>query len=415
MKDQYDVIVIGGGPAGCTAAALIAEAGHSTLLIEREKMPRFHVGESLMPETYWPLQRLGVLDRMKSGSFVTKKSVQFVTASGKESEPFYFTEHDPRECSTTWQVERADFDQMLFERAGELGADCYDATRVMDIMMDEGEVARGVKLKLADGTLKEVYAKVVIDGSGQQSLIANKLGIREENPKLRKAAIWGYWKDARRDEGDNGGATIIMQTCEKDSWFWFIPLSNNITSIGCVGDTDYMLKRGCDSEAVYQQELEKCPGLQSRLENSERVGKLHVTKEYSYWTKKHSGDGWVLVGDAFGFIDPIYSSGVYFALVMGEKAADAVIAGLAKGDVSAAQLGCWCDEFKEGAAWIRKLVEAFYTKEFSFGSFMKANPNFRGNLTDLLIGRIFYDGVGDIFGKMDPVLEKAGMDGMMFA
>jgi hypothetical protein len=106
---------------------------------------------------------------------------------------------------------------------------------------------------------------------------------------------------------------------------------------------------------------------------------------------------------------------VYFALVMGEKAADAVIAGLGKGDVSAAQLGCWCDEFKEGAAWIRKLVEAFYTKEFSFGSFMKENPNFRGNLTDLLIGRIFYDGVGDIFGKMDPVLDKAGMDGMMIA
>lgn len=189
MRDQYDVIVIGGGPAGCTAAALIAEAGHSALLIEREKMPRFHVGESLMPETYWPLQRLGLLDRMKESEFVSKKSVQFVTATGKVSAPFYFTEHDPRECSTTWQVERADFDQMMFERAAELGADCHDATRVMDIMMDEGAVARGVKLKLADGTLKEVYAKVVIDGSGQQSLIAHKLGIREENPNHRKAAV----------------------------------------------------------------------------------------------------------------------------------------------------------------------------------------------------------------------------------
>jgi flavin-dependent dehydrogenase len=204
-----------------------------------------------------------------------------------------------------------------------------------------------------------------------------------------------------------------MQTIAKDSWFWFIPLSNNITSIGCVGDTDYMLKRGCDTDAVYQQELEKCPGLQSRLESSERIGKLHVIKEYSYWTTKHAGEGWGLVGDALGFIDPIYSSGVYFALVMGEKAADAVIDGLAKGDVSAAQLGRWCDEFKGGVGWIRKLVEAFYTKEFSFGSFMKANPNFRGNLTDLLIGRIFYDGVGEIFGKMDPVLEKAGADGIV--
>jgi len=330
--------------------------------------------------------------------------VQFVSASGKESEPFYFTEHDPRESSTTWQVERADFDQMLFDRASELGADCYDQTRVLDVLLNDDGAARGVKLRTADGQTREISAKVVMDGSGQSSLIANKLGLREDIPDLRKAAIWGYYKNAMRDEGDNSGATIVMHTNQKDSWFWFIPLSNEVTSIGCVGDSDYLLKTGLDSEARYQQELDRCPGLQSRLEKAERVGKINVAKEYSYWTKQHSGQGWVLIGDAFGFLDPIYSSGVYFALVMGERAADAVIEGFEQDDLSAKQLGTWCEDFKRGSRWIHKLVDAFYTKDFSFGGFMRDNPQFRGNLTDLLIGRIFNDGVGDMFEKMDPAM-----------
>ena len=407
MQDSYDVIVIGGGPAGCTAAGLVAEAGNSTFLLERESHPRFHVGESLMPECYWPLQRLGMIDRMQQSKFVRKKSVQFVTGTGKESAPFYFEEHDPRESSTTWQVERADFDKMLWDRAGELGADCHDETRVLDLLMDESGKATGVKLRTRDGETRSVSARVVMDGSGQQSFVANKLGLKEDIPGLKKAAIWTYYKNAQRDEGDNAGATIIMHTENKDSWFWFIPLSDDITSIGCVGDHDYMLKTALDKEARYALEMDRCPGLKSRLVNAEQVDKIRVTKEYSYWTQQHSGDGWVLIGDAFGFIDPLYSSGVYFALVMGERAADAVIDGLKADDTSAAQLGSWCDGFKSGSQLIRKLVEAFYTREFSFGGFIKDNPQFQGNLTDLLIGRIFYDGAENIFNSMDPVVAEA--------
>lgn len=360
-----------------------------------------------MPECYWTLQRLGLIDRMNQSKFVRKKSVQFVAANGKESAPFYFQEHDPRESSTTWQVERADFDKMLWDRASELGADCVDKTRVLDVLFDDDQRARGVKLRSEDGQIREIRCEVVMDGTGQQSLIANKLGLKQDLPNLKKAAIWTYYRNAMRDEGDNAGATIIMHTHNKDSWFWFIPLSDDITSIGCVGDSDYMLKQGQDSEARYGLELERCPGLQSRLEQAERVGKIHVAKEYSYWTKQHAGDGWVLMGDALGFIDPLYSSGVYFALVMGERAADAVSAGFAKGDLSANQLGSWCDGFKQGSSLIHKLVLAFYTKEFSFGGFIKNNPQFQGNLTDLLIGRIFYDGAGTIFQEMDPVVAKA--------
>ena len=137
------------------------------------------------------------------------------------------------------------------------------------------------------------------------------------------------------------------------------------------------------------------------------VSEFHAIKEFSYFTSQHAGDGWVLIGDAWGFIDPIYSSGVYFALKSGELAADAVVEGLARGDTSGQQLGKWTDGFKVGVNWVRKLVEAYYTNEFSFGSFMREFPQHRGNLTDLLIGRIFYDGAGQIFQDMDPRLEAS--------
>ncbi|MFN3192508.1 MAG: NAD(P)/FAD-dependent oxidoreductase [Aureliella sp.] len=412
MQSNYDVVVIGGGPAGCSAAALVAEAGQSTLLLERESVPRFHVGESLMPECYWPLKKLGMIDRMKQSDFVPKKSVQFVGASGRTSAPFYFEEHDPRENSTTWQVERAKFDKMLWDRASELGADCVDETRVMDVMFDDSNRATGVKIRTPDGEIREIQSKVVMDGSGQQSLIANKLGLKQDIPNLKKAAIWSYYKGAQRDEGDNSGATVIMHTSEKDSWFWYIPLSDGITSIGCVGDNEYMLKSGLDSEARYNLEIERCEGLKPRLEGAERVDKVHVAKEYSYWTSQHSGDGWVLIGDAFGFIDPLYSSGVYFALVMGDRASESVNEAFRKGDFSGQQLGSWCENFKHGSTLIRKLVEAFYTKEFSFAGFLKDNPQYQGNLTDLLIGRIFYDGAGDIFQDMDEAVSSVKSSAM---
>lgn len=406
MTEQFDCVVIGAGPAGCTTATLVAEAGHKTLLLEREKVPRFHVGESLMPETYWTLERLGVLNKMKERGFVPKSGVQFVSNSGKESQPFFFREHDDRDCSTTWHVERDRFDQMLFENAAEKGAECRDETRVTAIDLHEDGEHR-LRIRSANGEDREIQARVVVDGSGQSAMIASRLGLQEFNRRLRKASIWTYFRGAERCEDADRMTTLILHTNDKRAWFWYIPLSNDIVSVGVVGNNDYLLKgRGAPAE-TFCEELGKCEAVARRIVDATHEGQYHVAKEFSYWSHQHSGPGWVLVGDAFGFIDPVYSSGVYLALKSGELAADAVVEGFAKGDLSGDQLGGWAEDFKKGAQWIRKLVHAFYTDEFSFGQFMKAHPEHQGNLTDLLIGRVWHEGVGKIFDDMEPMLHHS--------
>lgn len=418
MKQAYECVVVGGGPAGGSAASIVAASGRSTLLVERDAVPRFHVGESLMPETYWPLERLGLSERIAEAGWQAKKSVQFVTHTGKDSEPFFFRDHDDRDCSTTWQVERSEFDKMLFDRAAELGADCYDQTRLTDVRFEDADSPEtskvvGVTLRDGNGESHDIDCDVFIDATGQQSYLANKLGLKEVDPNLKKAAIWTYYRDATRGEGDNEGATIILNTESRDAWFWFIPQSRGITSIGCVADRDYLLRGRGKPEQVFDDELTKCPGLLPRLVNATRVGKISTAKEFSYMTSQHAGPGWVLVGDAFGFIDPVYSSGVYFALEMGVRAGDAVVEGLNGGDLSATQLGKWAEDFKIGASHVRQLVHAFYDKDFSIGRFMKEHPEYRSNLTDLLIGRIFHEDAGRMFPAMRESIEMAKAEAAM--
>ncbi len=406
MKDSYDCLVIGGGPAGSTAAALVAEAGYSTLVVERDKMPRFHVGESLMPETYWTLKRLGVLEKMQSSNFPKKFSVQFVGQSGRESAPFYFHDADPRECSQTWQVLRSEFDKMLFDNAREKGADAFDETRVQEVLFN-GDQAVGARIQRKGEQPQDVSAKVVIDGSGQQSLIANRLGLKDEYPGLRKASIWTYYRGAKRDEGRDEGATIILHTKGKKAWFWYIPLPDNVVSVGVVSNADYLLKGRGKPEEVFQEELDNCPNVKERVSIGERCDDYRVLRDFSYISKQPAGEGWVLVGDAFGFLDPIYSSGVFLALRSGELAADAVVAGLKSGDLSGKQLGGWAEEYSSGMNWIRKLVYAYYNDEFSFGEFIREHPQHRKNLTDLLVGKVFDEASGRMFDDMEPWMAEA--------
>lgn len=402
---SYDCLVIGAGPAGATAAALVAEQGFSTLLVERDKLPRFHVGESLMPETYWIFERLGILHELDQAGFTRKHGVQFVSSSDKESKPFIFAEHDDRDCNTTFHVQRDKFDQLLCDTAFNRGATISDETRVLDIEIRKKSPHK-VVLKTAEGKEQEVVARVIVDASGQQALLANRLGLKEPYEDLRKAAIWGYFEGAARAGGANPEVTCILSTESKEAWFWYIPLADGTVSVGLVGDNDFLLKRGGSPQQTFDAEVKNCPGVRRRLMDANLVSKFHVAKEFSYRTSQQSGDGWVLVGDAGGFIDPIYSSGVYLALKSGQMAAESITEGLHRNDVSAETLGRWTGSYDEGVKWILKLVRAFYTKEFSFAGFMKTHPQHAGNLTNLLIGRVFDGKPGAIFDDLDPWLEK---------
>src|ERR1700704_1234339 len=195
-----DVIVIGGGPAGSTASTLLAQHGLKVALYERERFPRFHIGESLIPETYWVFERPKMLDKMRASPFVKKYSVQFVSATGRESAPFYFHDNKPHECSQTWQVIRSEFDQMMLDNAREHGVEAHEGVRVLDVLFD-GDRAVGVRIQDADGSTREVRAKVVVDASGQSGLLQNKFKLRIWDPVLNKGAVWTYWEGAYRDIG----------------------------------------------------------------------------------------------------------------------------------------------------------------------------------------------------------------------
>ncbi|MCC6417463.1 MAG: tryptophan 7-halogenase [Gemmataceae bacterium] len=398
-----DVVVIGGGPAGSTVSTLLAQHGRRVRLFERDRFPRFHIGESLIPETYWVLQRLKMLDKMKASHFIKKYSVQFVNAKGKLSAPFYFFDNKPHECSQTWQVVRSEFDLMMLRNAAEQGVEVHEATRVLDVLF-EGDRAVGVKIQKEDGTQEEVRAKVVVDASGQTTFLQNRFKLRLWDPLLNKGAIWTYWEGAYRDTGKDEGATLVVQTTDRKGWFWYIPLHGNRVSLGVVAPFDYLFKNRGSHEQTYNEEVEACPAIKERIANARRVTGYFATKDYSYRSKQAAGDGWVMVGDAFGFLDPLYSSGVLLALKSGELAADAIAEGLAQGDVSAAQLGKWGPTFTRGVDRMRRLVCEYY-EGFSFGRFVRTFPHLKNTVTDLLIGDLFTDRVDEVWGPMESLYE----------
>jgi flavin-dependent dehydrogenase len=236
----------------------------------------------------------------------------------------------------------------------------------------------------------------------------DRLNLREWDPVLKKAALWTYWEGAQRDTGRDEGATLVIQVKGKQGWFWYIPLANrNMVSIGVVAAYDYLFKNrgGKSHEEIYFEEVSRCPGLQPRIANARRCDGFRAAKEYSYKAKKAAGDGWVMVGDAYGFLDPLYSSGVLLALKSGSLAADAVSDGLAKGDTSEAQLGKWEPGFAQGMDRMRRLVCAYYDG-FSLGRFVRRFPHLKGLVTDLLIGDLFKDEVDQVWPAMEAIWDE---------
>jgi flavin-dependent dehydrogenase len=270
---------------------------------------------------------------------------------------------------------------------------------VLEVLFD-GDRAIGVRIKDERGEVRDVRASVVVDASGQNGLLMNKLNLRVWDPILNKGAIWTYWEGAYRDSGKDEGATLVIQNANKKGWFWYIPQHDNIVSVGIVAPFDYIFKGRTNYAQTYDEEVETCPGVRERVAQAKRVTGYFATKDYSYRSKQVAGNGWVLVGDAFGFLDPLYSSGVLLALKSGQLAADAIVEGIARNDTSQAQLGKWGAGFNEGVDRMRRLVCEYYDG-FSFGGMIRQFPEMRGTLTDLLIGDLFNDRVDKVWAPLE--------------
>ena len=404
-RHNYDIIVIGGGPAGSTVATLVAEQGRRVLLLEREAEPTFKIGESLIPATYWTFKRLGMLGKLRASHFPQKYSVQFYSRTGKASSPFYFFQTNPHESAVTWQVLRSEFDEMLLDNAEEKGVEVCRGIGVREVLF-EGDTATGVVIQGANGTRETLNASVIVDSTGQRSLIGRQLDLNTTEVNLKKASLFTHYEGGYRDEGIDEGATLILHTEEKDSWFWSIPLPYNRTSIGVVGELGYLLQNRrdangrLDAQKIFTEELAKCPPLQRRLKGAKQLFPIQSTKDFSYRANRIAGNNWVLVGDAFGFLDPVYSTGLFLALKSGEMAADAIIEAFQKDDFSEAQLGSFGPVFVNGMEAFRKLVYAFYTKEFSFARFLSQYPEYQGGIVDILSGDVFRKDVTHIFPAM---------------
>jgi flavin-dependent dehydrogenase len=401
--NDFDVIVIGGGPAGSAAATLIAQGGHRVLQLERDAEPTFKVGESLIPATFGPLQRLGLIDKLQASNFPKKHSVQFYSSKGGASAPFYFRETESEETAQTWQVLRREFDEMLLQNARDNGVEVRRGTAVQEVLF-EGDRAVGVRVK--NGGSDELRSRVVIDASGQRAMLARQLKIRRPDPQLRMAAVYTHFEGAQRDQGIDEGATLILRTGEHRAWFWFIPLPDNRVSVGVVGPIDHLIQgRQGDPQGIFDEELRSCPGLVPRLEGARQLFDMKVLNDFSYAATRVAGDGWVLVGDAFCFLDPVYSSGVLLALASAELAADAVLAGLAEDDTTAARLGAFEPYLRRGVAAFRHLVYAFYSPEFHFGRFLHQHPEHRDSIVKILVGDVFERDFESLFRDLDLDLE----------
>ncbi|MDH3626166.1 MAG: tryptophan 7-halogenase [Acidobacteriota bacterium] len=411
---QRDVIVIGAGPAGSTAATLTAKHGHDVMLLERDTFPRFRIGESLMPATYWTLDRLGIQDKLHCDMFQEKHSVQFFNGAGRGAAPFYFAEFDDHPSSQTWQVERAKFDKLLLDHAADCGVDVHQKANVKEILFD-GDTVIGVDVEFGDGRREKIHSKVVVDASGQSSMLARKFGLRRYDSKLRHAAVFTRFKGAQRGEGRDEGATVILQTTDNYSWFWYIPLPDNIVSVGVVGPIDRLVsnRKGSPQE-IFDAERDACPGLQERIASATQMDDVKVLRDFSYVSSRIAGDGWVLAGDAFGFLDPIYSTGVFLAFKGAEMAADSIHESLESGDLSGNSLGRHGATFLDGMEKMRKLVYAYYDKDFHIPSFLKQHPECREPLVDLLVGNVFRrptDHLFEALGRFCTLPEQRTLDG----
>jgi flavin-dependent dehydrogenase len=396
-RSEYDVVVVGGGPGGAATSTLLAQHGHRVLLLEREQVPRYHIGESLIPYTWFTLERLGVIDWLKRSACPKKYSVQFVSITGRVSQPFYFFQTIEHECSMTWQVWRSEFDAMLLDNARSKGVEVRQGTPVREILF-EGDRAVGVLAEM-DGTAREIRARAVVDASGRDAILSRRFGWLQRDPELQKVAVWSYYKGAKRDSGLDEGATTVAYVPDK-GWFWYIPLHSDIVSVGVVGEPRYLYRGTRDAEQIFEREVRACSWIHDHVKVGTRCEPVRTTGEYTYRSSQIGGDGFCLVGDAFAFLDPLFSTGVFLALKSGEMAADTLHEALLADDVTAGRFEDYYARQRRAVLAFRRLVLAFYDLTFSFREFLLEYPHLRASVVDTLVGNVFTD-LDPLFAALD--------------
>ncbi|HYF06906.1 MAG TPA: NAD(P)/FAD-dependent oxidoreductase [Acetobacteraceae bacterium] len=316
---EPDVLIVGGGPAGSTAAALLALRGRSVTLIEKDSHPRFHIGESLLPRNLDIFERLGVLDEVKRIG-VHKPGAEFVSDRTGRSCPFPFAHALNQSRTSAYQVKRAEMDELLFRNAAAKGAATLESTRVTDIAFGGPGDRATVTAKGADGAVQTFRPRYVLDASGRDTFLANRTTEKTVNKYNNTAAVYAHFEGVERREGDVEGYISIHLA--EDGWFWLIPLTGGIMSVGFVGNQNVWKERKGSIQEVLARKIAESPTVSARMRNATRVGEIHTAGNYSYRAHQGFGEKYLLIGDAYGFVDPMFSTGVLMAMSAGELGAE---------------------------------------------------------------------------------------------
>jgi flavin-dependent dehydrogenase len=315
-----DVFVLGGGPAGSTVAALLAERRRSVVIVEKERHPRFHIGESLLPLNLPLLDELGVRDRVEEIA-LHKYGAEFVSPQHSAPVTFEFSKAWDKRYGLAYQVRRSDFDRILFENCVEKGAHAFQECRVTEVDLQSPEGVR-IAGRDADGTPREWQASFFVDASGRDTFLANRLQLKRRNPKHNSAAMYGHFVGARRLAGREEGNISIFWF--EHGWFWFIPLRDGTTSVGAVCGPTYLRSRKTDPTTFFLDTIALCPPLADRLRDAKLTNEITATGNYSYQSRRMFGERYIMLGDAYAFVDPVFSTGVFLAMNSAFQGAEVV-------------------------------------------------------------------------------------------